>query len=76
MSEIVFPADFTGNFHRVAEVGGVHQLEILFVLGSGAGGNFIDPFAGVAGEGNYPGRLGAAETHECIEEVVVAADAA
>jgi hypothetical protein len=45
-----------------------HQLEILNILTCGARGDFIDPFASVA-------RIGAAEFHEGVEEMVVRGDA-
>ena len=45
LSEIVFPADLPGERRGMAEIGRVHQFEILFVLRGGARGDFIEPFS-------------------------------
>ena len=57
-----------GDLGGVAEGWGIHQLEVLLVLGGGAGGDFIDPFSDMGGfEAGKPGEGG--------EELVVAAEA-
>ncbi len=68
LGEIVVPAEFARNRGGVTEVGGFHQLEVLLVLCRRACGNFIEPLALVAG-------IGAAESREGIEEVVMASHA-
>jgi len=52
----------------MAEIGSVHQLEILFVLSGGASGDFVEPFAEVA-------VIGAAKFIKSVKEMIVAGDA-
>jgi len=62
------PAEFVTEAGTVAEAGGLHDFEILLVLEGGAGGDFVEPLAGV-------GFIEAAEAGEGGEELVVTADA-
>ena len=67
--EIILPAEVIHDLDRVDEGRGVSiSSEILLVLRGGARGNFVEPLAGVA-------RIDDLEFCECIEEMVVAADA-
>jgi len=59
-------ADLMGDGCGVAEGRGLHQLEILLVLGSGAACDLVDPLANV-------GLVEAAEAVERVEELVVSA---
>ena len=52
----------------IAEDRSLHDFEVLLVLGGGAGGDLVEPFAGV-------GSIDAAEAAEGGEELVVTADA-
>ena len=64
--EIILPAEIVRNLDRVDEGRRVHQFEVLLVLRGGAGGNFVEPFAGVA-------RIDDLEFCERVEEMIVAA---
>ncbi len=61
------PAELVAEGGGVGEGWGLHDFEVLLVLGGGAGGYFVEPLAGVV--------LEAAEAGEGGEELVVAVDA-
>ena len=61
------PAELVAERGGVAEAGGLHDLEVLFVLGGRAGGDFVEPLAGIG--------LEAAEALEGGEELIVPVDA-
>ena len=60
------PAEFVAEACGVREGWSLHDLEVLLVLGGGAGGDLVKPLAGV---------LGGAEAGEGSEELVVAGGA-
>src|SRR4029077_3238269 len=66
--EIILPTDIIRDLNRVAEGRRLHQFEVLLVLRGGAGGNFVEPFAGMT-------RIDDSKLCERVEKMVVAADA-
>src|ERR1700678_611936 len=62
------PADTGADLGDVGEDGSFHHFEVLFVLGRGASGNLVKPFAGVR-------FIDVLEAAEGGEELVVATDA-
>src|SRR5712664_239082 len=64
LTEIVAPADFSGDSSGVTEVRRVHQLEVLFILSLSASGGLIDPLSEMP-------MIGTAEFRESIEEMIV-----
>ncbi len=56
------------DFGCIREDGRLHDLEVLLILSGGAGGNFVEPLAGVR-------FIDAVEAVEGGEELIVAADA-
>ncbi len=62
------PAEFFGDGGGVLEGRSFHQFEVLLVLRGGAGGDFVEKFAGVD-------VRNAVEFREGVEEMIVAADA-
>src|ERR1700686_996824 len=65
--QIVLPANFVTGLRRMTEVGGVHQLDVLLILATGAGGDFVEPFAEMTFRNS-------AEFDKGVEEMVVASD--
>ena len=61
---------FFGDGRGVAEIGRVHQFEVLLVLRGGASGNLVEPFARCGAD-----RCCRPEIVEGVEEMVVRGDA-
>ncbi len=66
--EIIAPAEIAGDGGALFVGRSVHELEILFVLRGGAGGDLVNPFAEMV-------MFGFAEAREGGEELIVAGDA-
>ena len=64
--EIILPAEVVCNLDRVDEGRRVHQFEVLLVLRGGTGGNFVEPFTGVA-------RIDDLEFCKRVKEMIVTA---
>src|SRR5579863_1869284 len=65
--QIVLPANFVAGLRRMAEVGRVHQLDVLFILAIGAGGDFVEPFAEMTFRNS-------AEFDKRVKKMIVASD--
>src|SRR5262249_38729734 len=68
LREIFLPADTVADVSGGSERRSVNQLDVLHVLGGGAGGNLVEPLAEMV-------LRDSAEAREGVEEMIVGADA-